>query len=175
MLKVIFAKENENDKDLTPQHKVILQQKQQALNMVDNANESLDGKALKIFQASSIIIAIAGLLVSPQFAGLTISSAPIVLIGVIFMAFVLMIWFSIIAVQPKRHHIPGTQNWEKLFTQYICEDIESTFNQVLSDYIKTIDILLEANNTKAKLVRASAFLLMLQVSVLLGLLFLSIL
>ena len=174
MLKVIFTKEGSQQTNFSEQHKLVLQQRQQALNMVDNANESLDNKASKILQAS-IIIAIAGIIVSPQFFNLKISTAPVVLICVILVAFLLMVGFSIISVEPRKHHIPGTQDWDKLFSQYVHGDIEATFNQVLSDYIEAIDILLESNIAKAKLVRTSAVLLMLQIGVLIALLFLSIL
>ena len=45
MLKIIFDTGKNAVEDFSPQQKVILQQKQNALDMADKANEMLDDKA----------------------------------------------------------------------------------------------------------------------------------
>jgi hypothetical protein len=158
--------------DRSTQFNLLLQQKYIALNMIDRANEELDDKASKILQASSLIIALTGLLVSP-FVGASITGASGFLVASIILTFMLMVGLSIVSVSPKMQYLPGTQSWDENYTQYIYGNVEDSFNQILSDCLKTIDLLTLTNSKKANLVRWSAALLLLQISALLILLFIS--
>jgi hypothetical protein len=159
--------------DRTSQFNLLLQQKYGALNMIDKSNDVLDDKASKIMQASSLVIALTGLLASP-FVGASLSGVSGILVASILVAFMLMVGLSIVSVSPKLHYLAGTQNWNKNFEQYIFVNVEDTFKQVLSDCIQTIDLLSETNSNKAKLVRFSAALLLLQIGALLIFIFLSV-
>ncbi len=159
--------------DKTSQFNILLQQKYSALNMIDKSNDVLDDKASKIMQASSLIIALTGLLASP-FVGASLSGVSALLVVSILVAFMLMIGLSIVSVSPKLHYLTGTQNWNKNFEQYIFVNAEDTFKQVLSDCIQTTDLLSETNSNKAKLVRISAALLLIQIGALLVFIFLSV-
>ena len=138
--------------DRTTQYNLLLQQKYNALGMIDKSNDVLDDKASKIMQASSLIIALTGLLASP-FIGASISGVSAFLVVSILTAFMMMVGLSIVSVAPKSHYLSGVQNWKKNFEQYVFVSAEETFTQVLSDCIKTIELLMETNSTKAKLVR----------------------
>jgi hypothetical protein len=159
--------------DKSSQFNLLLQQKYGALNMIDKSNEVLDDKASKIMQASSLIIALTGLLASP-FVGASLSGVSGILVVSILLAFMLMVGLSIVSVSPKMHYLPGSQNWDKNFEQYIMVTAEDSFEQILSDCIQTIDLLSETNSNKAKLVRISASLLLLQIGALLIFIFLSV-
>jgi len=128
MLKKLFAKESEKKRELTSQQKIVLQQRQQALDMADRAGESLDDKATKLLQASSIVIAIASILITPRIGKLSICSLQFILTVVTFSALFLMILLLVISIGPKRYDIPGTQNWDELNKRYILNDIDETFN-----------------------------------------------
>lgn len=159
--------------DKTLQFNLVLQQKYNALNMMDRSNDLLDDKASKIFQSSSLIIALTGLLASP-FIGASLSGIPLLLVSIIVVAFMVVIGLSIASVSPKIHYIPGSQNWKANFEKYVLVNAENTFQQVLSDCIETIDLLSKTNSIKAKYVRVSASLLIMQIGALLIFLFLSV-
>lgn len=159
--------------DRTTQYNLLLQQKYTTLGMIEKSNDVLDDKASKIMQSSSLIIALTGLLASP-FVGASLSNVSVFLVASILLAFILMIGLAIVSVSPKSHNLPGTQNWRKNYEQYIFVNAEGTFKQILSDCISTIELLRETNNSKAKFVRISASLLLIQVISLLVFIFLSI-
>lgn len=148
--------------DKSNQYNLLLQQKYCALNMIDKANDVLDDKASKIMQASSLIIALTGLLASP-FIGASITDVSYFWVAAILIAFMFMVGLSIVSIKPKLYYIPGTQNWDKNFNQYVLSSPEDGFNQILSDCLETIDILTETNRKKGNLVRLSAYLLIFQV------------
>jgi len=159
--------------DRTTQYNLLLQQKYNTLGMIDKSNDVLDDKASKIMQSSSLVIALTGLLAS-SFVSASLSGVSAFLVASILLAFMLMIGLAIVSVAPKLYNLPGTQNWKKNFEQYIFVNAEETFTQVLSDCINTIESLRETNNTKAKLVRISASLLLIQIGALLFFIFLSV-
>jgi hypothetical protein len=141
--------------------------------MIDRSNDLLDDKASKIFQSSSLIIALTGLLASPLI-GASLAGVPFVLVSLIMIAFMAMIGLSVASVSPKSHYLPGSQNWNTNFEQYILVNTEEALNQILSDCIQTIDLLSKTNSVKAKFVRVSASLLIMQLGALLLFLFLSV-
>ncbi len=159
--------------DRTIQFNLLLQQKYSALNMIDKSNDVLDDKAAKTIQASSLVIALTGLLASPL-VGATLSSTSMVLVALIMIAFMAMIGLSISSIFPTAHYIPGSQDWKKNFEQYILVNAEETFNHVLSDCMNNIDLLLKTNGSKARFVKVSNMLLLSQVGALLVIIFLSV-
>lgn len=159
--------------DRTVQFNLLLQQKYGALNMIDKSNDVLDDKAAKTIQASSLIIALTGLLASPL-TKTSLSNISIVLVALIIIAFMAMVGLSISSIFPTAHYIPGSQDWKKNFEQYILVNAEETFNQILSDCLNNIDLLLKTNGSKARLVKVSNMLLLFQVGALLVIIFLSV-
>lgn len=152
--------------DNSRQFDLLLQQKYSVLNMLDKSNDTLDDKASKMLQSSSLIIALTGLLASPL-VGASLSGVSAWLVMGILIAFMLMVGLSIVSIAPKAHYLAGTQDWQKSFEQYILVSAEAAFGQVLSDCLEIIDAMLVTNNRKAWLVKISAILLILQIGALL--------
>lgn len=159
--------------DNNRQFDLILQQKYSVVAMLDKSNDTLDDKASKILQSSSLIIALTGLLASPLM-GVSLSGVSVWLVVSILVAFMLMVGLSIISIAPKAHVLAGTQDWKTVFEQYILLSAEAAFCQVLSDCLEIIDTMLVANNRKAWLVKISAALLIMQIGTLLIFIFLSV-
>lgn len=151
------------DNRTTPsfQQSLLLQQKSQALAMLNQANDNLDNKAANLLQSAALIIALSGVISIPGFIR---SDDPTfwikVGLAIAFLLFTGMIVLSVIAWSPEVNYIPGSldENWNELYKQYLLVDPEASFNQVLRDYTVTIDRLKTVNMRKGRLVKWSVYL-----------------
>jgi hypothetical protein len=145
------------------QQSLLLEQQYKALEMIDQANASLDTKATQLLQGSGLIVALIGVLSFPSFA--TSHPTPLMKVGiaVAFFAFLMMVGLSILAWSPRDYHLPGSVDWDEMYKKYILVDGKSSFGQVLSDCARAIELSRVINIRKGKMVYWSAFLLIVQI------------
>lgn len=157
---------NTDNTSLNIQQSLLLQQKYQALEIINQANDSLDKKAATLLQASALIVALTGVLSIPGFIR---TDNPVawakVGIAVAFLLFAGMIILSAIAWFPKGYYLPGSLDWDwdELYKQYLLVDSDSSFNQVLRDCTVTIERLKVLNYHKGLLLKISAGLFVVQI------------
>lgn len=131
------------------------------LIMVNLSGDSLDQKATSVIQLGILIMA--GILSVPSFV---ISDPAVwvkVALALALMTSLLIISFSILALLPQNYEIPGAIDWDEIHDQYIRVESEACFDQILSDYLHSIRVFRERNARKARLVKCSLSLLILQV------------
>jgi hypothetical protein len=145
------------------QQSLLLEQKYRALEMIDQANNSLDTKATQLLQASGLIVALVSVLSIPSFVTSRLTHLMEAGIAVAFLVFVLMIGLSILAWSPGKHVIPGSADWNEMYNRYILVDSERCFDQILSDCTEAIESSKSANSRKGDLLKWSASLLVVQI------------
>ena len=157
---------NTDNTSLNIQQSLLLQQKYQALEIINQANDGLDKKAATLLQASALIVALTGVLTIPGFIR---TDNPVawaqVGIAIAFLLFAGMIILSTIAWFPQSTYLPGSLDWDwnELYYQYLLVDSESCFNQVLRDCTITIERLKVLNSRKGVLLKVSAGLFVVQI------------
>lgn len=157
---------------LSLQQELVLQQKYQQLQIVLQAGDSLDRKGMTLLQASGLIVTLGTVLSISGFVATHPSPIFMFGIGIAFVAFLLMVWLSAQAWLPRDMEVPGTRNWDEIFQDYIYEDADQCFQQILADTIESISLNNIANLLKGERIRWSVYLLIAQVG---GLLLASVL
>lgn len=145
---------------LTAQQQLALDQQKLLLERLDQAGTHLDSKALGMMQSAGIILALVTAVSLPLS---TPTLAGKVALGAAFLAFVAMIWLSTRAWFPRAYYMPGTRDWQDLFTKYVQADLDQAFVQTLSNYREGIKILETANIQKGVSIRWSAGLFVVQI------------
>lgn len=162
-----------DDSDLTPQERMVLELQYQNLAWLDRANEKLDDKALGLLQASSLIIILVGAL---QFPGFIRGEVPLLAklgIGFGFVVFLLMVYFISKTWSPTDSPMAGPREWNELYNEYIFKDRETAYNRILAGYDKSQTMMLELNARKARSLQGAIFLFILQIGGLLAVAMLS--
>lgn len=149
---------------LTTQQNLILEQTQRLYDTIDRTGEHLDGKAATILQAGSLIIALTSATTLP--ALVTSQATPWIIAGAAigFFAFIGMTVCAILAWRPQAHKLVGATTWDDFFDLYISKQADEAYNQVLVNLSHAITANMAANQSKARYVTWSAWLLALQVT-----------
>lgn len=143
---------------LTVPQRLVLEQRYYHLSQLYQANDSLDGKAMSLLQTTGLIFVLVGVLISHD-----LILKNILLVGISFIPFGLMVILLACGVLPKDTYTPGTQDWNKLYEQYIYKGNDDCFGQILDDCVETADRLLTRNKSKSETVVWAIILFGLQV------------
>lgn len=135
--------------DLTDSQRLVLDQQIYSLNLVYRANEAIDEKAMGILQLASLIGIILAFFATIEIRWLAL--------------FPLIIVLAAYALAPKKAFQPGTDDWDKLYSDYVHQDGGDCFDQVLSDYSETMTKSLAINEHKSRIVKSATFLFGIQV------------
>lgn len=149
---------------LTLQQDLVLQQKYVSLQAALQAGDSLDNKGMSLLQAGGLIVTLTTVLSISGFVSANPTPVLLLGVGVAFVAFLTMVYLSIQAWLPGKVNMPGTRDWDEIFNDYINEEPDKCFEQVLADTTESITLIEEANQRKGQRVRWSAYLLIAQVA-----------
>lgn len=158
------------NRPLTTQEELLLHDRRMSVDMVVRAGNNLDGKALGLLQAASLVLALFGVLgLSERLPNL----AEWALFGLILAlgAFALMIMLSVIAWHPQPFFLPGLRDWDEMWATYVVADTTKVYLQVIADYNKLIKMFEARNDVKGQAVIGAAFLFVVQIAGLLILAF----
>lgn len=152
--------------DRAYQKSLVLEQRYKALEMAERAIDSLDAKAVALLQSGGILVAL-----SSFFGGTTVVNEAsrdfywLVLLLAVFsaIAFVIMIVFLVVAWHPADAEVPGTNNWDKIFDEYIHTTEEACFNQILADCTGVYEEMCDIARRKAKVIDFSVWLFVAQI------------
>lgn len=127
--------------------RAVLDNLRRTLAAFDQANDHVDGKALGLIQAASLLIAVAAALILPHWtAGVTsvavLAAALVVFAGMLVCA--AMAW-SLNAVA-----LPGPLDWDELYDSYVTVDEQACFDQMLSDTLRAIGLSEAVNARKGR-------------------------
>lgn len=149
---------------IEPHWAMLLEQKYFMLASLDSGGDHLDNKAMGLIQAAGLIIALTGVVAIPSaFTSGNLSFLATVGIVVAFSAFICMIVAALNAWFPSIQKLPGTLDWGEMNDHVLQKDIERGYAQILLDCIDSIEKNQARNFEKAKWVKVSAVLLVLQV------------
>ncbi len=149
---------------LTVQQELVLQQKNAQVQAVLHAADNLDSKAAGLVQAGGLIVALSSAVSISGYIAANPSPIILIALAVAFLAFMLMLVFAIQAWLPRTVEMPGTRNWDEIFNDYINEEPDKCFEQVLADAIEAIRQIDDLNLRKAQRVYWAAWLLGAQVA-----------
>lgn len=147
---------------LTSQRELVLAQKYKMYDTTTQIGDHLDGKASVLLQAGGLIIAITGVVKIPAFVHNPDIWAYLGII-VAFSAFAGMVICAVRAWAPAEFNHAGRSNWDEIFNDYINVDLDTCFNQVLSDLVGAINTSKSRNQQKARYVTWSAWLFAIQI------------
>lgn len=135
---------------LTDSQKLTLQEQIYSLDQIYRATEVVDEKAMVFLKLASLIWVLLVFLATIKIMWLILLFSAIM---------ILMVYVSL----PTVSYHPGTSDWEQLYTEYVNQDSNACFDQVLSDYSETMVKMLEINECKSRIVRCSAILFCVQI------------
>lgn len=159
----------QND-EITPNYQqgLVLRQQYHLLDTFHRANEVLDQKAMGILQVGAFLVVLSGALSIPDYFIKDPSLLAKGLLAIGFLAFMVMVGLSITALSPAEREFPGSTSWDEIQIRYILADPGQCFNQMSSDLLKATESERSINDKKAKQMKRSALLLILQVGGLLA-------
>lgn len=151
-----------DDTNLTAQQTLLLEQKYYALTQVDQANNSLDTKAMSLLQSASLIFALVGAL---EFPGVIQNPDFVGLLGIViaFVAFFSMVTLLVFTWSPATYLLLGTSEWDDMYNDYILVDQDESFRQIISDCLKAFDSQVEVNKSKSKKISVAIYLFLAQI------------
>lgn len=154
-----------DDTNMPPQYQLTLEQQYYGLSQLYQANDHLDNKALSLLQAAGLILALVGALEIPNFIT---TNEPVLWakigIGIGFAAFVLMVITITTTWTPKEVHLPGSQDWDKVYDDYVTVKLERSFDQHLVNILDAFERAALVNSTKSARIRVAVILFVFQVS-----------
>lgn len=127
---------NDELNQLTPQQQLVLEQKYTQLTMINAGNDHMDEKASSLLQSGGVVT---GLIVAAGVVLGSLSTVSIVAVFLIALMYAIMIVLSAWAWMPTKYRLPGEIEWGDLFTAYLSVELETCFEQVLSDVLLAID------------------------------------
>lgn len=152
------------------QQSLVLEQRYALLEMVRDANQSLDDKANSLLQVSGLVVGIVAALSLTGLGQLIGGASQIDVSGLSkffsFFAFLLLIgsvWSYTKTVTPEPYSLPGSTDWERTLSLYVEVPKSKSFDQVLSDLFNAIDSARALNERKSYYVLCLGRLLMGQV------------
>lgn len=163
LLPVLPIKIEEDNSDLSPQHKLLIEQQYFSLTQIDRANEQLDTKALQLLQISGLILALVGALEMPSFIIGDPTLLAMIGIAIGFLSFLGMIALLMLTVTPATSYVPGTQDWDKIYDKYITVELVDSYDKILMDCLHAFDKLSILNQHKANNLRWAVGLFLFQV------------
>jgi hypothetical protein len=169
LLPTLRVEIHEDYSDLSPQHRLTIEQQYFSITQIDRANEQLDAKALQLLQAAGLILVLVGALEIPKFitSDPTLWARSGIFVG--FLAFAGMVYLLASTVKPGAACAPGSQDWNEIYDEYLIVKLDDSYNKVLVDCLETFDRLSDLNQGKAKSLQWAIFLFVLQVTGLLTL------
>lgn len=151
------------NRPLTSQEEMLLHDRRMTVAMVDNAGDHLDSKALGILQAASLVLALVAVLGLPGrlpgLHGLALAGLVIALL-----AFGSMIVLAVIAWYPRAYFAPGSNDWDKVWAEYLVADTTSVYLKVIANYDGLIELFGIRNHIKGKALIGSTVLFVVQLA-----------
>ena len=83
----------------------------------------------------------------------------------------IMVLLAVFAGLPSDFGHSGNTNWDEMFADYIHQDVDACFDQILADLLEAIERSVQRNRSKARYVTWAAVLFAVQI---LGVLFLAL-
>jgi hypothetical protein len=142
---------------------LVLHEKYVTLSMDDGAGDALDAKADRLLQAGSLVIVIFGLI---NVANLFVQDAnpwAFVVLAVATAAFLAMVIILLIVSRPQDFELPGTNDFSDINRNNLEVTTEEAYLQSLANVINSIEFLGEQNQIKARYIRISAILFIVQI------------
>lgn len=153
-----------SSEQLSVQQQLVLEQQYKALERFTQTGDHLDGKAMAIFQAGSLIITLTSAVSLPAFVSQPATLPMRVGLIIAFGAYLLMLLLALLAWLPSKSLTPGTPDWDNLFREYLYQDATTCFDKVLSNIVDSSAAHIKRNKWKANCVRGSAILLAVQIA-----------
>ncbi len=150
------------NRPLTSQEELLLHDRRMSVDMVVRAGNNLDGKALGLLQAASLVLALFGVLgLSERLPNLT--GWALVGLIVALVAFASMIGLSVVAWKPRSFFLPGSRDWNEMWATYVVADTTTVYLQVISDYNRLIKVFEARNDIKGQSVIGAAAMFVVQI------------
>lgn len=149
--------------NLSVQESLLLQQRYYSLSQLDQANSSLDNKAMALIQAASLIFALIGALQFPD----AIHDHTVHVLAAIaasFLIFMAMVFFLTKVWSPGDYALPGTNDWDKMFSDYLWVDGDKCYTQILDNCTEAYARLKCSNKLKARRLTIAVYLFLLQIA-----------
>ena len=156
--------------EVSPQRQLVLEQKYRMFENSVQVGEHLDSKASALLQAGGLVIALTGVVKIPGFVANPDLWSTIG-IAIAFFAFAGMVLLAVFAGLPSDFGHSGNTNWDEMFADYIHQDVDACFDQILADLLEAIERSVQRNRSKARYVTWAAVLFAVQI---LGVLFLAL-
>ena len=148
--------------EVSPQRQLVLEQKYRMFENSIQVGDHLDSKASGLLQAGGLVIALTGVVKIPGFVA-NPDLWGIIGIAVAFFAFAGMVLLAVLAWSPADFGHPGNTNWDEIFTDYIHQDVDACFDQILADLLEAIERSAKRNRSKAGYVTWAAGLFAVQI------------
>lgn len=124
--------------------------------------DHLDSKASALLQAGGLVIALTGVVKIPSFVA-NPDLWGIIGISLAFLSFAGMVLLAVIAGLPSSFGHSGEIKWDEIFADYIDQDVDACFNQILADLLEAIERSAKRNRSKAGYVAWSSGLFAVQI------------
>lgn len=149
---------------LTAQEELVLHDRRATVQSVDAAGDHLDGKALGLLQAASLVLALVA--IAGDLDWLSLGLVERAGLGVALLAFGLMLGAALAAWSPREYWAPGVRDWDQMVERYLRADTTDALLQTISNYDGLLERLMERNATKGRWLRAAVGLFVVQVGAL---------
>lgn len=156
------------DPSLSPHFQLTLDQLYYRLTHLYQANDHLDAKLLGLLQAAALILTLTGVLKFPALIYRP-DPLPVIALAAGFLIFAAMLLLTLRAWSPADIHLPGPNDWDTVYDDYITVNIDRTINQLVQDGLNAQHRLLALNARKAARLKWAVALFAAQITGLLAL------
>lgn len=147
---------------LTPQQQMLLDRDWRSYAQVEETRRQLDDKLAAVLQISGVTLGLAGLL--GIFGSDTISALTKVCILLTVAAFGLMVSVTLYAIRPQPYTVIGRGSWEDRFEKMLHRDADDAYAGLILSLHMSIQDIATRNAAKVRLLWASLWILLLQLS-----------
>ncbi len=151
---------------LSQQHGLVLQQLARQLGLISQTNAALDGKITTVLGIGGLVVALtagsslAGLLGRPT----PLSAGGILLVFGAFFIIAILTGFPSLPHESLALRGQGGMGKQKIYDAYIRADFEDSYDRVLSDYLRTVENMVDLTKRKNRVVRLAMLLFLLEVT-----------
>lgn len=143
----------------------VLDNVRRSLDAFDQANDHVDGKALGLIQAASLLVAVSAALILPYW---TAGGMGVLVLAAALVAFAGMLVCAALAWSPNVVTLPGPLDWDEIYDSYLTPDPQACFDQMLSDALRSIQLAQAVNVRKARYLQWSMALFVMLILALAG-------
>jgi hypothetical protein len=141
---------------------LILEEQYYGLKTVDHINDTLNSKAASVLHAAALVTALVGGVSLIDQSSILFERSRYILSLFVFLPFVFVVIFSILAGKPRNYFTLGKPEWTIIRDDYLDVSEIECYHQILSDVIETRKNIHTENEKKAKLVKWASISLIVQ-------------